>query len=83
MSVIIFSSTDLGDLSVTATSTLANWDLEFEKWAPGIIRVAYKGNPQRRKFLYNNHIQHGKFNVVITTYEYVAQHKKRWQKATI
>jgi SNF2 family DNA or RNA helicase len=55
--------------------TLSNWVLEFEKWAPGLKKVVYKGNPAARKSLYQNQIAHGKFNALLTTYEYVMKDK--------
>ena len=40
-------------LIVVPLSTLANWNMEFEKWAPKIVRVLYKGAPRVRKDLYD------------------------------
>ena len=48
--------------------------LEFDKWAPSVIKVPYKGSPNVRK---NVHplLRSGKFNVLLTTYEYVIKDK--------
>lgn len=43
-------------LIVVPLSTLANWNMEFEKWAPKIVRVLYKGAPKVRKELYDARI---------------------------
>ena len=43
-------------LIVVPLSTLANWNMEFEKWAPKIVRVLYKGAPKIRKELYDARI---------------------------
>jgi ATP-dependent helicase STH1/SNF2 len=40
-------------LIVVPLSTLANWNMEFEKWAPRVVRVLYKGAPKIRKELYD------------------------------
>lgn len=40
-------------LIVVPLSTLANWNMEFEKWAPKIVRIVYKGAPRIRKELYD------------------------------
>jgi len=48
--------------------------LEFEKWAPSVIKVAYKGSPQMRKNLAYT-LRGGKFHVVISTYEYIIKDK--------
>jgi len=62
-------------LVVAPLSTVPNWKMEFEKWAPSVIKVVYKGQPLVRRELYQNIIQTGKFNVVITTYEYIIKDK--------
>ena len=45
--------------------------MEFEKWAPSVIKVTYKGTPSVRKHIQMTEIRHGNFNVVLTTYEYI------------
>ncbi len=32
-------------LIIVPLSTLSNWVLEFDKWAPSIKKLIYKGNP--------------------------------------
>jgi SNF2 family DNA or RNA helicase len=58
-------------LVVVPLSTLSNWVNEFNKWAPSMLRVVYKGNPAVRKQLYKEEVESGHFNVLLTTYEYV------------
>jgi len=58
-------------LIIVPLSTLTNWSLEFDKWAPSIVKVVYKGAPSVRKAIQNSEIRHGNFNVVLTTYEYI------------
>jgi ATP-dependent helicase STH1/SNF2 len=50
--------------------TLPNWVLEFEKWAPSITKIVYKGNPQSRRPLQAS-IKHGDFQVLLTTFDYI------------
>ena len=57
-------------LIIVPLSTMTNWSLEFEKWAPSIIKVEYKGAPNQRKNV-QQQLKHGKFNVMLTTYEYI------------
>ena len=57
-------------LVIVPLSTLTNWNLEFEKWAPSIARVVYKGPPQARK-QQQQQIRYGNFQVLLTTYEYI------------
>ncbi|KAH9454547.1 hypothetical protein MJO29_007489 [Puccinia striiformis f. sp. tritici] len=57
-------------LVIVPLSTLPNWTLEFEKWAPTVKVVVYKGSPNIRKQL-QNQIRQGAFEVLLTTYEYI------------
>nr|CAD7200422.1 unnamed protein product [Timema douglasi] len=58
----------------TYYSTLSNWVLEFEKWAPSVVVVAYKGSPTMRRNI-QSQMRSTKFNVLLTTYEYVIKDK--------
>jgi superfamily II DNA or RNA helicase len=57
-------------LVIVPLSTIANWKLEFEKWAPSVTKVVYKGSPNERKAA-QAELRHGQFNVLLTTYEYI------------
>ncbi|OAV96196.1 hypothetical protein PTTG_03431 [Puccinia triticina 1-1 BBBD Race 1] len=57
-------------LVIVPLSTLPNWTLEFEKWAPTVKVVVYKGSPNVRKQL-QAQIRQGQFEVLLTTYEYI------------
>lgn len=57
-------------LIIVPLSTITNWVNEFEKWAPSIIKIEYKGSQAQRKAVQLT-VKQGKFNVLITTYEYV------------
>ena len=57
-------------LVIVPLSTLTNWNLEFEKWAPQVSRVVYKGPPNARK-QQQQQIRWGNFQVLLTTYEYI------------
>ncbi len=61
-------------LIIVPLSTLSNWVNEFNHWAPTVISIIYKGDPQQRKNL-GGLLRHGKFNVLLTTYEYVIRDK--------
>ncbi|KAJ8251297.1 hypothetical protein GJAV_G00219830 [Gymnothorax javanicus] len=61
-------------LIIVPLSTLSNWVYEFDKWAPSVVKVSYKGSPAaRRAFL--PILRNGKFNVLLTTYEYIIKDK--------
>ncbi|KAJ4292284.1 transcriptional regulator [Collariella sp. IMI 366227] len=57
-------------LVIVPLSTLTNWNLEFDKWAPSVAKVVYKGPPNARK-LQQEKIRQGRFQVLLTTYEYI------------
>jgi ATP-dependent helicase STH1/SNF2 len=57
-------------LVVVPLSTLTNWNSEFEKWAPSVRRIVYKGPPAQRK-LQQQQIRWGQFQVLLTTYEFI------------
>ncbi|KAL4709787.1 hypothetical protein ACJJTC_001241 [Scirpophaga incertulas] len=61
-------------LIIVPLSTLSNWVLEFEKWAPVVSVVSYKGSPVSRR-LVQAQMRSTKFNVLLTTYEYVIKDK--------
>ncbi|WBW74717.1 SWI/SNF ATP-dependent chromatin remodeler Snf22 [Schizosaccharomyces osmophilus] len=57
-------------LIIVPLSTLTNWNLEFEKWAPSVTKITYRGPPQLRK-AYQMQIKSNNFNVLLTTFDYI------------
>jgi ATP-dependent helicase STH1/SNF2 len=57
-------------LVIVPLSTLTNWNNEFEKWAPSVNRIVYKGPPSARKIL-QQQLRMQQFQVVLTTYEFI------------
>jgi len=53
--------------------------MEFDKWAPTVIKIAYKGSPNMRRYS-QPILKSGKFNVLVTTYEYVMKDKATLSK---
>ncbi|WOK94287.1 hypothetical protein Cni_G02989 [Canna indica] len=58
-------------LVVVPSSVLPGWESEMNLWAPGINKIAYAGPPEERRRLFKEMITHQKFNVLLTTYEYL------------
>ncbi|KAJ0092543.1 hypothetical protein Patl1_25558 [Pistacia atlantica] len=58
-------------LVVVPSSVLPGWDSEINFWAPGILKIVYSGPPEERRKLFKEKIVHRKFNVLLTTYEYL------------
>ncbi|AET40640.1 SWI/SNF catalytic subunit SNF2 Ecym_6258 [Eremothecium cymbalariae DBVPG len=61
-------------LVVVPLSTLTNWNAEFDKWAPTLRKIAFKGPPSERKAL-TGIIKSGSFEVVLTTFEYIIKER--------
>ncbi|GAA5966126.1 hypothetical protein JCM3765_005538 [Sporobolomyces pararoseus] len=57
-------------LVIVPLSTMPNWISEFERWAPSVRVVSYKGTPTQRKSA-QQEIRQGNFQVLLTTYEYI------------
>ncbi|KAF6176620.1 hypothetical protein GIB67_034482 [Kingdonia uniflora] len=58
-------------LVVVPSSVLPGWESELSFWAPDINKIAYTGPPEERRKLFRERIVHQKFNVLVTTYEYL------------
>ncbi|XP_074271286.1 chromatin structure-remodeling complex protein SYD-like [Silene latifolia] len=58
-------------LVVVPSSVLPGWEREMSFWAPGINKIIYAGPPEERRRLFKDSIVHQKFNVLLTTYEYL------------
>lgn len=61
-------------LVIVPLSTITNWTVEFEKWAPSVKVIVFKGSPQQRKELLFD-IRMGNFQVMLTTYEYIIKER--------
>lgn len=61
-------------LVIVPLSTLTNWVNEFERWAPVVRTVIYKGTPGVRKTL-TPIVRSGQYDCLLTTYEYIIKDK--------
>lgn len=61
-------------LVIVPLSTITNWTMEFEKWAPSVEVIVYKGSQQQRKSMQAD-VRSGNFQVMLTTYEYIIRER--------
>jgi SWI/SNF-related matrix-associated actin-dependent regulator of chromatin subfamily A protein 2/4 len=61
-------------LIIVPLSTISNWTLELDKWAPEVVKIVFKGDKDMRKRI-EPKIRRGEFNVLLTTYDYVLKEK--------
>ena len=66
-------------LIVVPLATISNWDSEFSVWCPTLTKVIYKGSPKVRYALAQR-LKNEKFNVVITTYDFIMRDKAQLNK---
>lgn len=66
-------------LVVVPLVTTNNWKNEFALWAPSIKVITYKGKKNERPMLAHR-LKVEKFNVVLTTYEYILNDKATLSK---
>jgi SNF2 family DNA or RNA helicase len=60
-------------LVIVPLSTLGNWMREMELWCPSIKKVVYRGDPNTRRGIYDSEVAGLKFNVLLTTYEFIVK----------
>ncbi|KII74173.1 putative global transcription activator SNF2L2 [Thelohanellus kitauei] len=59
---------------VVPLSTISNWQMEFQKWCPKMDVLTYKG-PQTYRRQMAPRVKTVKFNILLTTYEFVMKDK--------
>ncbi|XXG52543.1 hypothetical protein AAC387_Pa03g0846 [Persea americana] len=64
-------------LVVVPSSVLPGWESEISFWAPSINSITYAGPPEARRRLFRERIAPQKFNVLLTTYEYLMNKNDR------
>ncbi|KAJ2357646.1 ATP-dependent DNA helicase Snf21 [Coemansia sp. RSA 2618] len=62
-------------LIIVPLSTITNWILEFEKWAPSVQIICYKGIPPQRRAL-QHRIRKRDFQVLLTTYDFIIKDRQ-------
>mmetsp|Transcript_72056 Transcript_72056/g.116866 ORF Transcript_72056/g.116866 Transcript_72056/m.116866 type:complete len:1020 (+) Transcript_72056:69-3128(+) len=61
-------------------STMSNWVKEFKKWLPDHRVIYVGGSKEEREEQLRTHVQIGKFDVVLTSFEIVCREKTHFKK---
>ena len=75
----ICSNPGMLSLVVCPTSLAANWQEEFEKFAPKVRTCIVSGLPEERRMLLERNGIQGEFDVLITTYPLIRKDAKHYQ----
>ncbi|GAB0494115.1 hypothetical protein MMPV_005405 [Pyropia vietnamensis] len=60
-------------LVIVPLSTMSNWVRELNAWAPSLVKVVYRGDPNTRRHLQATAMRPGTFQILLTTYEFVVK----------
>ncbi|KAK9056168.1 hypothetical protein SSX86_027257 [Deinandra increscens subsp. villosa] len=58
-------------LIIVPNAVLVNWKSELHNWLPNVSCIYYVGNKDQRSKLFSQEVCHMKFNVLVTTYEFI------------
>ena len=65
---------------IVPNAVIPNWKKEFKRWAPELETVIYHGRKDHREKVFNQFLKtevdgRQKFNVCLTTYEYIIRYE--------
>ncbi|KAL0227520.1 hypothetical protein RCL1_003664 [Eukaryota sp. TZLM3-RCL] len=63
-------------LIIVPLSTISNWENEFARWTPSLSVIKFTGSKDHRKSLFKERIEPLKFQVCLTTYDFIMKDKK-------
>lgn len=69
-------------LIVVPNAVIVNWKAEFNQWLPSARCVYYVGQKDERSKTFAAEIQSVKFNVLLTTYEFIMRDRAKLSKVT-
>ncbi|XP_020575040.1 ATP-dependent helicase BRM-like [Phalaenopsis equestris] len=58
-------------LIIVPNAVLVNWKSELHNWLPSVSCIFYVGSKEERSRLFSHEVSSMKFNVLVTTYEFV------------
>ncbi|CAI0472209.1 unnamed protein product [Linum tenue] len=67
-------------LIIVPNAVLVNWKSEFHTWLPSASCIFYVGNKEQRSKLFSQEVCAMKFNVLVTTYEFIMYDRSKLSK---
>nr|XP_043626662.1 ATP-dependent helicase BRM-like [Erigeron canadensis] len=64
-------------LIIVPNAVLVNWKSELRSWLPGASCIYYVGNKDQRAKLFSQDVCNMKFNILVTTYEFIMFDKSK------
>nr|GEW43845.1 ATP-dependent helicase BRM [Tanacetum cinerariifolium] len=64
-------------LIIVPNAVLVNWKSELHSWLPNVACIYYVGNKDQRAKLFSQEVCHMRFNVLVTTYEFIMFDKSK------
>ncbi|KAL8268519.1 hypothetical protein R6Q59_002317 [Mikania micrantha] len=64
-------------LIIVPNAVLVNWKSELHNWLPNVSCIYYVGNKDHRSKLFTQEVSMMKFNVLVTTYEFIMFDKSK------
>ncbi|KAI4303378.1 hypothetical protein MLD38_039018 [Melastoma candidum] len=67
-------------LIIVPNAVLVNWKSELYNWLPSLSCIFYVGNKEQRSKLFSQEVSAMKFNVLVTTYEFIMYDRSKLSK---
>ncbi|KAL2490340.1 ATP-dependent helicase BRM [Abeliophyllum distichum] len=67
-------------LIIVPNAVLVNWKSEFHNWLPTVSCIFYVGGKEQRSKLFSQEVLAMKFNVLVTTYEFIMYDRSKLSK---
>ncbi|KAI4371557.1 hypothetical protein MLD38_019777 [Melastoma candidum] len=67
-------------LIIVPNAVLVNWKSEFYNWLPSVSCIFYVGSKDQRSRLFSQEVSAMKFNVLVTTYEFIMYDRSKLSK---
>ncbi|KAJ8749051.1 hypothetical protein K2173_013496 [Erythroxylum novogranatense] len=67
-------------LIIVPNAVLVNWKSEFHNWLPSVSCIFYVGGKDQRSKLFSQVVSAMKFNVLVTTYEFIMYDRSKLSK---